>query len=180
MTAVRYELFDTRTNEAISRLHDSTFTVACKIVRGEVPPRMKLQHAVFPPEGIDRNLVPARYVFKLLDGDIHAEIELMAFWYCTSGDESEYTLIGFATHPQRESWYKHINFKAPIELQYVAVKYRPYAREGEIFMDRELYHLYEILESMAVLRARERALEELARSKAARTPVTYQRPVRRS
>jgi hypothetical protein len=94
---------------------------------------------------------------------VTGEINLMSFWYCTRGDDSEYTFIGLVSHNQRDEWRKLINYDVPIDRQFVAIKYKPYAHEGHIYMDRELYHMFCVLNSEELYSARDNARQESQR-----------------
>ncbi len=151
MTTGKYILFDEKVQAAVDRLHDPAHTVMRLLNGNGMPGRMDLQHATFLPRNVHASTVPARYRFEL-EHYISVEIELMVFWYCPDAGSHEQTVIGLLSHDYRQKLQNEIPYAVPIEREFVAVRFTPFAHKGEIYLDRELYSAFELDNYLVVWR----------------------------
>lgn len=142
MTA-KFELFDPYISGVFEKLSDPEKAVCLPIVRGKAAGDLKLIYALFPPEGIHHNDVPARYTFTLVEELVGFELSLMVRAYIPS--DSDDFILGFIAHDQWTKMREESGMDADGHLHWVGVRYNPNIREGKVFLFKEVRDIIEVV-----------------------------------
>lgn len=157
MTTQEMNLLHPQIVDALLRLSDMNQTISRHLVRGKAAGKLEIFYGLFPPVGIHPNDVAARYTFEVEEG-VHFEISVMLNH--VSEGSPDHTVLGFLAHDQwAEMRKKSRGMKIDPEHCWVAVRYSPVHRRGQIFMSNELFSVVKEIRKSA-LETREALREE--------------------
>lgn len=137
----KHALFHFQTAQALSDLADTEKSVRLRLMKGKAAGKLDLIHQLYPPKGIHRYQIPARYTFVLDEYvtnrfpiRVTQELLLMVSLVdtCDGGDG---LIFGYIAH---DYW---MDIESP--YRFVAVKYNPVNREGFVHLYKEAYVVLE-------------------------------------
>ena len=144
-TGGKFQLLHPEILRAIADLSDTKKTIQKPLLNGKAAGELKLMHSLFPPEGIRRNSVPARFTFDfelnhVADFQLHLMVELIS-----QEGIGDTFVLGLITHDQ----WKWLSDAMPSQVEkirakdlWVGVKYSPINRKGGyVFLSKGMYDL---------------------------------------
>jgi hypothetical protein len=157
MTTTR-SFFHPQVLQALSDLIDPEKSVCLPLEIGRAAGKLDLIHQMYPPEGVHRSQIPARYTF-ILDGyggsafpiKVTEELKLMVSLVDT-GDGGDGLIFGYIV---REHWKE---IESP--YRFVAVKYNPVSRKGFVYLYKEAYNVLKEINKDDLEKLRKRRAEE--------------------
>ncbi len=137
----RYKLFHPRVVRALLDLSNPQKAVCRPLEKDCAAGKLDIIYQLFPPRGVHRNSIPARYRFILEDWVTH-KIDLMVSMVDTA-DQGEGLIFGFIAHDHWQEISGGYGMEIDPQHHFVAVKYNPVIREGEIYLYKEAYAVIE-------------------------------------
>lgn len=148
MATENFQLFHSQIAEALRSLSDPNETVCRSLVEGKAAGKLELIYGLFPPHDIHKNQVPARYTFTVEE---HISFEISVMLSLVAEMEPYYLIFGFIAHDRWQEMHKESGgMEVDGGRHWVAVKYCPVTRDGEIFLSKEVYAVVEAVKGEAL------------------------------